>query len=268
MTLVLANSREERRLTQRRLAGDWLRVAVLLHEPGPARLSRLNNLRVLLVADVLRRVVEDLHGGQVLLVFVLPDAVVSDPADALWPILPLRSDAFGIRPPTGIADSLDAAAEVLGAPTDVMVAGPNGRTMAPLPSQFILPVELITTPDPSVDGRDPLALRLALLCHRHDEALSLAPTQLEETDEMLRQWRGRVAEWAEQPSAPIPRAIIGQARTALDANLDVPNVIKLLHEVMEDLAVSPGAKFETFVFFDRVLALDLARALEHRFDRG
>ena len=57
------------------------------------------------------------------------------------------------------------------------------------------------------------------------------------------------------------RATIESARAALDDNLDVPAVLALLHQLIENPAVPPGAKFETFVFLDQVLALDLARDL-------
>ena len=55
------------------------------------------------------------------------------------------------------------------------------------------------------------------------------------------------------------RATVESARAALDDNLDVRSVLGLLHQLIENPAVPPGAKFETFVFLDQVLALDLAR---------
>lgn len=71
-------------------------------------------------------------------------------------------------------------------------------------------------------------------------------------------------EWAEHPSSPLPGEPIGRALAALDDDLNVPAVLDVVMGLLaEDAAVTPGAKFEAFVFLDRVLALDLARNVGH-----
>ena len=75
--------------------------------------SRHNNLWVLLVADVLRRVAEDLHAGHVQLGMLLP-STAGRAGDRLRMALPFAPETFGIRPSTEVGDHLDAAAESLG----------------------------------------------------------------------------------------------------------------------------------------------------------
>jgi len=170
---------------------------------------------------------------------------------------------FGIRPSLGVGDCLDPAAELLGqgcdviveATTDAQVSTPHfGQADAPL----ALRVGEVTEPVPAQE-REPLATRLALLRHPRGEPVSLEPATLDQAEQTLREWRRSVAAWAERPSAPMHRATVESARAALDDNLDVRTVLGLLHQLIENPAVPPGAKFETFVFLDQVLALDLAR---------
>ena len=223
-----------------------------------------SNLRVLLVADVLHRVVKDLHAGHVQLAIVRP-STATETNDRLRLGLPFTPEMFGIRPSLGVGDCLDPAAELLGQGCDVIVeyttdpqvSTPHfGQSDAPL----ILRVGEVTGPFPA-EGREPLATRLALLRHLRSEPVSLEPATLDQAEQTLREWRRSVAAWAEHPSAPMHRATVDSARAALDENLDVGTVLGLLHRLIENPAVPPGAKFETFVFLDQVLALDLARDL-------
>jgi cysteinyl-tRNA synthetase len=48
---------------------------------------------------------------------------------------------------------------------------------------------------------------------------------------------------------------------ALQDDLDTPRAVLLLRELERDPDVSPGAKFETFAYLDRVLGLDLTRTV-------
>ncbi|MHB8188695.1 MAG: hypothetical protein ACYDDU_22055 [Dermatophilaceae bacterium] len=270
MTLILADSNHERRFTRQRLTGGWLKISVRVLASGPH--SRHSNLRVLLVADVLRRVVEDLHAGHVQLAMVLPSAA-GEPDDRLRMALPFGPETFGIRPSLGVGDFLDPAAELLGRGCDVIVE-PSTDAPVSTPPHFgqsdpplALRVGEVTGPV-RAQGREPLATRLALLRHRRGVPVSLAPDTLDQAEETLRKWRSSVAAWAEHPSAPMHRATVDSARAALDDNLDVGTVLGLLHQLIENPAVPPGSKFETFVFLDRVLALDLARDLGQPLSKG
>jgi hypothetical protein len=77
----------------------------------------------------------------------------------------------------------------------------------------------------------------------------------------LEQVRRDLAEWARGPSAPMPGAVEAALRDACDEDLGTPEVLALLGRVRADPAVRAGAKFETFVFADRILALDLSARL-------
>ena len=260
MTLILADSDSERRFTPQRLTGGWLRISVRGLASGPH--SGHTNLRVLLVADVLHRVVKDLHAGHVQLAFVGP-STATETDDQLRLALAFTPEMFGIRPSLGVGDCLDPAAVLLGQgcdvivepTTDARVSTPHfGQADAPL----ILRVGEVTGPF-SVQGREPLAIRLAMLRHLPGEPVSLGPATLDQAEQTLRGWRRSLAAWAEHPSAPMHRATVESARAALDDNLDVQTVLGLLPQLIENPAVLPGTKFETFVFLDQVRSLDLAR---------
>jgi len=262
VTLILADSDNERRFTRQRLTGGWLRISV--HGLAAVPSSGHSNLRVLLVADVLRRVVEDLHAGHVQLAIVRPQTA-TEPDDRLRLAIPFAPEMFGIRPPRGLGESLSPADDLLGRGCDVIVEPfTDAPTSSPHSGQSNAPLSLhvseVTEPLPA-RGREPLATRFALLGHLRGEPVSLTPNTLDQAQETLREWRRNVAVWAEYPSAPMHRATVDSARAALDENLDVAAVLGLLHQLIENPAVPPGAKFETFMFLDQVLALDLARSL-------
>ena len=263
MTLILADSDSERRFTPQRLTGEWLRIGVRGLDYGPH--CGQTNLRVLLVADVLHRVVKDLHAGHVQLAVVRP-STATETADRLRLTLPFTPEMFGIRPSLGVGDFLDPAAVFLSRGCDVIVE-PSAdarvsttRHLGHSDEPLSLRVGEVTGPVPA-QGREPLATRLALLRPRRGDPVSLEPATLDQAEQTLREWRRSVAAWAEHPSAPMHHATVDSARAALDDNLDVGTVLELLHQLIENPAVPPGAKFETFVFLDQVLALDLARDL-------
>jgi len=106
-------------------------------------------------------------------------------------------------------------------------------------------------------GLDPLAVRLALLEHHYRRPVDLTWDALRAADEELRRLRRRVAEWAESPSRPINGAHAERVQQALDDDLDTPAALRLLRELEADESIEPGSKFETFLHFDHVLALDL-----------
>jgi hypothetical protein len=260
VTLILADSESGRSSTRQRLTGGWLRISVRGLDYGPH--SGFGSLRVLLVADVLHRVVNDLHAGHVQLAVVRPTTATE--TDGLGRLaLPFTPEMFGIRPSLGVGDCLDPDAVFLGRGCDVIVEPTtDAQVSTPQLGQSDPPLALrvgeVTVPS-AVKGREPVAIRLAMLRHLRGKPVSLEPATLDQAEQTLRGWRRSVAGWAEHPSAPMHRETVESARAALDDNLDVPAVLGLLHQLIENPAVPPGAKFETFVFLDQVLALDLAR---------
>ncbi|GAB1821322.1 nucleotidyl transferase family protein [Herbidospora sp. RD11066] len=107
-------------------------------------------------------------------------------------------------------------------------------------------------------GLDPLSVRLALMEHHYRTDLTLTWDALRAADQTIRHWRGQVAEWAESLSAPIAKTYQDALTEAFEDDLDTPRALKLFRDLAEDPGVSPGARFETAMHADHILALDLA----------
>jgi hypothetical protein len=110
---------------------------------------------------------------------------------------------------------------------------------------------------PSRDGRDPLAVRLALLTRHYRTDVDLTGEDLREAEEELTSWRRQVAGWAESPGKALNREYVDEAVAALDSDLDTPSVFPVLSRLAEDASVDPGGKFETAIKLDMILGLDL-----------
>lgn len=165
----------------------------------------LHALRLLLVADVLRRHVEDLRGGQVFLAVLAHEtgtaAARVASADALW----IRGPSTHVRSPAG-------STAFLGGPSNVVLEPASEVTATSvLTSQRTLRIGAVTTPAPigpatlaSAPLRDhePLTLRLALLRFPYSSPAVLSRARLNRAEETLRRWRFKVAGWADMPSAP------------------------------------------------------------------
>lgn len=209
----------------------------------------VDGLRLLLVADVLGRVAE-MRGLQVLTAL----AIAGDVAGSLA-VAERAATALGVHPPAtnafdGPADvhlvTFDAGADDARSGLVVRVAPADARLG-----------------DLGSAGHDPLAVRLALLSFPYNEAADLAEHAHAAAEGMLSVWRQQVTLWAESPSRPVPASVREATRTALD-DLDTTAVITLLENLVLDADVPPGAKFEAFVYNDRVLGLDLARDIGRR----
>lgn len=76
-------------------------------------------------------------------------------------------------------------------------------------------IDGITGPaaDATPSAEDPLAARPALMSFPHHRAADLTESVLASAAETTRDWRQRVAEWAESPSQPMP----GHVSRALEA---------------------------------------------------
>ncbi|MEU0333605.1 hypothetical protein [Streptomyces sp. NPDC006193] len=108
---------------------------------------------------------------------------------------------------------------------------------------------------------DPAALRLALLSVRRHEPARLDRAALDRAARQLAHWRRAVAGWARQPSRPVPDRVRTRLRTAWDDDLDLPAALEVLRDVERAPDLPDGARFESYAFADRLLALDLAREL-------
>lgn len=106
---------------------------------------------------------------------------------------------------------------------------------------------------------DPLALRLVLLECPYREAAVLTGAALEEAGRTLAGWRRQVADWATHPSQRMSAAHEERVTGALADDLDGPAALTALRDLAGAGDVAPGAKFETAAHLDQLLGLDLAR---------
>ena len=234
-------------------------LRVCAHVPETAGSSPVAGLRVLLVTDLLARTAE-LGNLQVLTVLV-SDAP-SGPASAL----DRAADVLGIHPPA-VRVGRDGAPELLGGPIDVHLVG-HGAAADDRQTGLVMRVgdaRMGRTGDrgektgsPAGDEHDPLAIRLALMSFPIGQSADLTESVLASADRTAGDWRRRVARWAERPSRPIPARLAQMAQAAF-SGLDIPSAIALLRGLADDDGVPEGARFEMFLYVDRVLGLDLPR---------
>lgn len=161
-----------------------------------------------------------------------------------------------------------AARRSLGARVDILVAGGDapshgdeplletGHVVAGGPVRFDGPA--LSAEQVTEAGLDPLAVRLAYLEHHYREPVHLTWDLLRDADREVRRWRARVAGWAESPSAPLSSGYVERVEAALDDDLDTPAALRTLRDLDGDDSVAAGAKFESFLHLDQVLALDLS----------
>jgi hypothetical protein len=199
-------------------------LRVCAHVPAPTGVTDTAWLRVPLVADLLFRTAE-LGGIQVLtlLAFAGRSATQMETFER-------AVGALGIHPPAAHASLPRRADDHDPATAGDVLAGPA----------------------------DPLAVRLALMSFLYHQPAELTKDVLTRADETIARWRRQVAEWAESPSRPMP-ALTSQAAGSAFGDLDTPSAPGVLREVIGDADVEAGAKFETFVYADRILGLDLPR---------
>jgi hypothetical protein len=234
-----------------------LRVCAYL--PETAGGTDISWLRMLLVADVLLRAAE-LRNLQVLTVLV---SAGQDRAQMA--AYERAAAALGIHPPAARA----SVREVPDGPVDVHLvsqdADPHGSQNGLVARVGSAQLRRTADHDGTVGtdilsgpGQDPLAIRLALMSLPYHQQADLTQPMLASARETAAHWRHQVADWAESPSRPIPSPVAATFRAAL-GDLDIPTVLALLHDLTRDAGLPAGAKFETFLYADRVLGLDLPR---------
>ncbi|UXX92408.1 hypothetical protein N7U49_08690 [Streptomyces sp. AD2-2] len=110
-------------------------------------------------------------------------------------------------------------------------------------------------PRPLRTGRAPARAALA----PRDLPVRLDGEALDEARRTLAHWRGAVADWARRPSRPVPDDVRVELRTAWEDDLNVPEVLRVLHRVETWPDLPDGARFETYAYADRLLGLELTR---------
>ncbi|SNR52001.1 hypothetical protein [Actinomadura mexicana] len=179
------------------------------------------------VADLLRRVAE--RSGRRVRVVCTPGA-------------PTGLDDYSVQPFEVLDDVLPDA--------DVYVSGAADMDALCL----AVPEETGASPDPS-------AARLAILEVPYREPLELSAERLSAAAERLDAWRGEVAGWATAPGRPMNRVYAAEAEAALADDLGSPAALAVLDRLAADPDIAPGAKLETFIHLDLVLALGLVAAI-------
>ncbi|MFF5408131.1 hypothetical protein ACFY8K_34875 [Streptomyces misionensis] len=221
--------------------------------------SGLTSLRVLLTADLLARALE-LNGTQ-----AWPTLATAPPGE-----LRAAADALAVRPfeeARGLASGAGGPGAVLVVGEEEGAAWPgDGPVVRVAPAVWAgrLPGagEAASGPAPlPALLADPTALRLALLRVPRGETARLDEAALGAAAERLAEWRRAVAGWARSPSRPVPEAVRARLARAWEDDLDMLEVLDVLGDVEADPEVPDGARFETFAYADRLLALDLARDL-------
>jgi hypothetical protein len=232
-------------------------LRVCAHVPAGADTADLSGLRVLLTADLLARAAE-LGGLQVLTTWVFAGPPAGKAA------VERAAAALGVHPPV-----LPAAGPVQawpGGPAHVHVAD-DGAAGTDNPGGVLIRAasarlaQDVRPGDPAAGlpgGHEPLAVRLALMSVWRHQPTELTAAKLASATQTLGEWRYRVARWAESPSGAIPAPVADRIRAAF-ANLDIAAVLAVLSGLAADETMAAGPRFETFVYADRVLGLDLPR---------
>ncbi|WP_329519640.1 hypothetical protein [Spirillospora sp. NBC_01491] len=206
--------------------------------PGPVRVHVQGGAeRALVTADLLRRVAD---------------------RGRLHPTVTRSADA---RPRHGAAGELSVPEfEVRdAAPDGALLVGPD----EPDARSLVVPPEDGAWPVPSADEDDVLCVRLAMLRARYRDPVDVAALLPAARDDLAR-WRGLIAQWAEGPGRPIARAYAAEAEAAFADDLDSPAALTVLDRLADDPGVQPGAKLETFINLDLILALNLVADIGRR----
>ncbi|GAA3567530.1 hypothetical protein GCM10022222_59360 [Amycolatopsis ultiminotia] len=222
--------------------GTTVRIGVPAPEP----------VRAVVVADVLRRILEDRYELQVFTTVVRPG---EEPEGHEWAVLDHVLRALWIPPPTHFADSFPDR------PVNVVVE-PEGHHGAVPEGVLRVRVGPVRIADRVLAGApDFLPLRLALLNTPLRAPVPVGRAELDRAESTVERWRNRVASWAGNASARMPQEVVTEAYAALDDDVDVPGVLTVLERLEADPSIADGAKFEVFVHLDRFLGLDLPRYL-------
>lgn len=235
-------------------------LRVCAHAPENGSGTDVTGLRVLLVADLLARAAER-RNLQVLTVLTFVGRPAGPRAESERTELLQAAGALGVPLPVVCASCHDAPAALDG-PVDVHLLSGPGEPDRALGGLAVPVAAARTRPrgrdgNPQVGGEPyPFAVRLALLSFPYHQPADLSHGRLAEASETLKRWRRLVAEWAELPGRPVPAATAEAIRGAFD-DLDTVQALALLRGLSQDSGLPEGARFETFLYADRILGLDL-----------
>jgi hypothetical protein len=240
------------------------RAAVSIARPGPllvwahvratADAADLTGLRVLLTADLLFRAAE-VGGLQVL----VTRAFTGESAGKAY--VERAAAALGVHPPAAdLAVARPAGTAVVHVADDSATGEDDrgGILIRAAAARLARDARPVDAAAGTLGGQDPLAIRLALMSRPRHQPAELTAGILTEATRTLGEWRRRVARWAESPSGAIPKPTAATIREAF-GSLDTVAVVALLNGLAADESLPPGPRFETFIYADRLLGLNLPR---------
>ncbi|MER6469118.1 hypothetical protein [Streptomyces collinus] len=232
-------------------------LAIRPFEDGRDVASGLGEAQVI---HVVARDAQDRPGEGPLL--AVAPVIWAGPADAVAG-RPLAADGE-VEPTGGEVPAVDADVRAPGGgarPADGGVGETDGASPGGGPAAAVAVPDDMTHGDLSALLADPAALRLSLLSVPRGAPVRLDAAGLAEAARTLAGWRRAVAGWSRQPSRPVPEEVRVRLRAAWEDDLDLPGVLAVLRDVADAPGLPDGARFETYVYADRLLALDLARDL-------
>ncbi|MFD1858582.1 cysteine--1-D-myo-inosityl 2-amino-2-deoxy-alpha-D-glucopyranoside ligase [Aeromicrobium camelliae] len=103
------------------------------------------------------------------------------------------------------------------------------------------------------EGRDPMAIRLALLSHRYREDWEWFGHEIDEAEQRLARWRAAVARDAAPGAAPV----IASMREALADDLDAPRALTAVDTWAQSEGEDPDAADDVAVAVDALLGVSL-----------
>ncbi len=109
---------------------------------------------------------------------------------------------------------------------------------------------------------DPLAARLLFLQSRYRAQMNFTLDALGAAERTLERWRRLVAEWTRKPGETIGDLVDKYEErflTSLNDDLDTPQLVALVAEVVSTDALAPKDKSALLLRWDKVLGLDLSR---------
>ncbi|HXF72734.1 MAG TPA: cysteine--tRNA ligase [Actinomycetota bacterium] len=119
-------------------------------------------------------------------------------------------------------------------------------------------------------GFDPRSYRYLTFQTRYRSEMDFSWEAMAAADEHVKRLRRRMAEWKDAPRPAEPseagRGYDRRFRAAVADDLDLPEAVKVLNELVKAAEVAPGEKYALLSSWDRVLGLDLEREAREGFE--